>query len=614
MRELKQKNKPGQQTNNSLFRKADDQSNDFFGVQAKLNMGQPGDQYEKEADAVADQVMNTATSTDAVQSKGAEDEEVQQKPLSASISTVQKQEMEEEPVQSKAEEEEAVQTKTEEEQPLQSKEEEEPVQAKCAECEKEEATMAATEDSEEPLKAEAVEKEDPLQKKTEEEKLQSKADSTLQGIEGPLNKSKGRGNPLDKNTKQEMETGFAADFSKVNIHTDEKAAEMSSKIGAQAFTHGHDIYFNKGKYQPDSSKGKHLLAHELTHTIQQKGMVQKKVQARLGDGHDFPATSRFSRNATLESTYDNFGTVQSGSNGTHVTMIQNALVGLNYPLPRFGADGSFGDETQRAVKAFQEDVGVKVDGIVGANTIDFLDKRDRGQEVDPAPLPVIGNSPINLDNVTAQPGAAPSRALGAGVWGLTFPENVQVNLEVIDNGAVWQPVIVGVTGNYSLQTRLLPGVAEVSGPGGNSTAANYCNQINDMNSLTLVGGNWFMASAVLAHERVHAEKFRDALIDPSVLTPLETAIEGITIPKHFAPNAGIAELMIRVSPTYLTALSNAQTNWLNQILVLVGGDHGAPAGTGPTYDAEKEILNPMIRRICHHAKANGWPSCPPLCT
>ncbi|QDH80411.1 DUF4157 domain-containing protein [Echinicola soli] len=607
MRELKKKNIAGQQNNNQLFKKADDQPKDFFGVQAKLEMGQPGDPYEREADAVADQVVSKSNPSEPIQAQAGEEEEVQKQPLAETINKVQKQEMEEEePLQTKSNEE--------MEEPVQKAEEEETVQSKCAECEKDEATMAATEDSEEPLKAKEVEKENSLQQRTEEEKLESKTDGALQGIEGTLRESKGRGSQLDKATKHEMESGFEADFSKVNIHTDKKAEEMSSKIGAQAFTHGHDIYFNKGKYKPDSSKGKHLLAHELTHTIQQKGMVQKKIQARLGDGHDFPATSRFSRNAILESTFDNFRTVQSGSNGTHVTMIQNALVGLDYPLPRFGVDGSFGDETQRAVKAFQEDVGIKVDGIVGTNTIDFLDKRDRGQDVDPAPLPVVANAPINLDNVIAQPGAAPSRALGAGVWGLTFPENVQVNLEVIDNGAVWQPVIVGVTGNYSLQTRLLPGVSEVTGPGGNATAANYCNQINDMNSLTLAGGNWFMESAVVAHERVHAEKFRDALIDPSVLTPLETAIEGVTIPKHFAPNAGFAELMIRVSPTYLTALSDAQTNWLNQILVLVGGDHGAPRGTGPTYSAEREILNPMIRRICHHAKANRWPSCPPLCT
>ncbi|AGA79801.1 eCIS core domain-containing protein [Echinicola vietnamensis] len=614
MRELKKKHKPDQQGNHSLFKKADDQPKDFFGVQAQLEVGKPGDPYEKEADAMADKVVSNSSAPEPVQAKGSEEEEVQQKPLAESISMVQKQDLkeQEEPIQPSTEEEE-IQTKAEEEEPIQKQEEEEePIQAKCDECEQEEAMQAATADSEEKLKAKEA---DTIPEKDEKENLQAKTNSGVQAIESPLKQSKGTGSGLDQPIKREMEAGFGADFSQVNIHSDANAANMSRQIGAQAFTHDNDIYFNEGKYNPKSPQGKHLLAHELTHTIQQKGMVQKKIQGRLGDGHDFPPASRFSRNVILEATFDNFNTVQSGSNGTHVTLIQNALLGLDYPLPRFGADGSFGDETQRAVKAFQEDVGITVDGIVGTTTIDFLDKRDRGQEVAPEPLPVVANTPINLDNVIAQPGAAPSIALGPGEWGLTFPENVQVNIEVFDNAGVWQPVVTGVTGNYSLQTRLLPGVAEVTGPGGNTTEANYCDQITDMNNLSLASGNWFMEAAIVAHERVHAEKFRDALIDPSVITPLETAIEGITIPVSLlASNEGIAELLIRVRPEFQTALTNAQTNWLNQILVLVGGDHGSPRGTGPTYDGEREILDPMIRRICNHARANGWPSCPPLCT
>ncbi|MEM7036919.1 MAG: DUF4157 domain-containing protein, partial [Bacteroidota bacterium] len=61
------------------------------------------------------------------------------------------------------------------------------------------------------------------------------------------------------------------DFSGVRIHADRNAAEMSSSIQAKAFTTGQDIFFNKGKYDPHSDSGKHLLAHELTHVVQQGG-------------------------------------------------------------------------------------------------------------------------------------------------------------------------------------------------------------------------------------------------------------------------------------------------------------------------------------------------------
>jgi len=75
-----------------------------------------------------------------------------------------------------------------------------------------------------------------------------------------------------------MEPRFGADFSPVRIHTGQNAISMNNQISAKAFTHQNDIYFNQGQYNPDSSSGKHLLAHELTHTIQQGAAVQRKPQ------------------------------------------------------------------------------------------------------------------------------------------------------------------------------------------------------------------------------------------------------------------------------------------------------------------------------------------------
>ena len=84
-----------------------------------------------------------------------------------------------------------------------------------------------------------------------------------------LARSKGAGSPLSASTNGFMENAFSADFSSVRIHTGEQAAELAGSIQAKAFTHGNDLYFNEGRYNPESSEGKSLLAHELTHTIQQ---------------------------------------------------------------------------------------------------------------------------------------------------------------------------------------------------------------------------------------------------------------------------------------------------------------------------------------------------------
>ena len=75
-----------------------------------------------------------------------------------------------------------------------------------------------------------------------------------------------------------MGSAMGADFSSVRIHTDRTAADMGNSIQAQAFTHGNDVYFNEGRYNPHSTEGSHLLAHELTHTVQQGASIGRQIQ------------------------------------------------------------------------------------------------------------------------------------------------------------------------------------------------------------------------------------------------------------------------------------------------------------------------------------------------
>ncbi|WP_169239620.1 eCIS core domain-containing protein [Candidatus Roseilinea sp. NK_OTU-006] len=89
-------------------------------------------------------------------------------------------------------------------------------------------------------------------------------------IERQLAASKGAGAPLPADTRTRMETHLGADFSAVRVHTDAQADALNRQLGAQAFTHGADIYVSAGKYAPQSSEGQRLLAHELTHVTQQQ--------------------------------------------------------------------------------------------------------------------------------------------------------------------------------------------------------------------------------------------------------------------------------------------------------------------------------------------------------
>ncbi len=109
------------------------------------------------------------------------------------------------------------------------------------------------------------------------------ADGSAAGdaVTDQVNTTKGSGSNMDSPTQSFMENRFGTDFSYVKIHTGDYAVQMSRELNAQAFTVGSDIYFNSGKYNPSSDSGKHLLAHELTHTVQQGGGTHSEVQRKI---------------------------------------------------------------------------------------------------------------------------------------------------------------------------------------------------------------------------------------------------------------------------------------------------------------------------------------------
>ncbi len=79
------------------------------------------------------------------------------------------------------------------------------------------------------------------------------------------------GQPLADAVREPMEERFGRDFGSVRVHTDTRAAESAAVVRARAYTAGPHIVFNAGRYQPGSAAGRRLLAHELTHVVQQGG-------------------------------------------------------------------------------------------------------------------------------------------------------------------------------------------------------------------------------------------------------------------------------------------------------------------------------------------------------
>jgi hypothetical protein len=215
--------------------------------QAKLTINQPGDIYEQQADTVAQEVVGKLGQLEnhaSIQRQQMpQEEQLQMQPLANSITPlVQREEIPEE--------------------------------------EEEELQMKSLDNS--TLQRESVPEEE-----EEEEELQMKPMMQHQGkagmaanpnLETSINQAKGNGQPMADNIREPMEQAFGADFSGVKVHTDSQSDKLNQSIQARAFTTGQDVFFKQGEYNPQSADGQELLAHELTHVLQQSGgMVQRRT-------------------------------------------------------------------------------------------------------------------------------------------------------------------------------------------------------------------------------------------------------------------------------------------------------------------------------------------------
>jgi len=237
-------------------------------LQAKLAIGAPGDRYEQEADQVASQVVqqinSPQTQAKSIQREGMEEEELMQGKF-----LVQRQGMEEEElmqgkflVQREGMEEEELQAK-----PLadsiqrEGMEEEELMQGKFL------------------VQREGMEEEELMQGKSLMQRKADGAGVASTELESSIAGARGQGQPLNQTVREPMEQAFGADFSGVRVHADAQAHGLNQSIQARAFTTGQDIFFRQGEYQPGNRSGQELLAHELTHVVQQNGSaVQSKKQ------------------------------------------------------------------------------------------------------------------------------------------------------------------------------------------------------------------------------------------------------------------------------------------------------------------------------------------------
>jgi LAS superfamily LD-carboxypeptidase LdcB len=189
-------------------------------AQAKLKIGDPDDEYEREADRVAEQVMRMP------EPEKPEDETRQgQGPRSR-------------------------------------------IQRACSECKR-------------GICALSINKEELVQTN----KARGYTPLVSTELEGRINGLQGRGRPLPESMRAFFEPRFGCDFSQVRIHAEGQATEAAHSANARAFTKGHDIVFGMDEYKPETDEGQRLLAHELTHVVQQQ-KSQQYIQRVVYAHHD----------------------------------------------------------------------------------------------------------------------------------------------------------------------------------------------------------------------------------------------------------------------------------------------------------------------------------------
>jgi len=232
----------------------------FF--QPKLSINQPGDEYEKEANDIADRVIRMKTDSPSSQFF---------KPSNGIV------------------------------------------QRKCAHCEEE---------------------------KKEKEKLQRKessdhAPATSNSLNNYVGTLSSKGSPLSSSTRNFFESRMGYDFSQVKIHNDDVASKSAASINALAYTTGNNIVFRQNQYSPETDSGKKLLAHELTHVIQQHGGQSSGIQK-----YDDPSKwcHAFNTLIVYEAMHGKIWTLYRYNSFTTGIIGDETLIPLNHNIPSILGD------------------------------------------------------------------------------------------------------------------------------------------------------------------------------------------------------------------------------------------------------------------------------------
>lgn len=236
------------------------------------------------------------------------------------------------------------------------------------------------------------------------------------------------GSPLDPNIQTFMESRFAYDFSSVRVHSGGIAAESARAVNSHAYTVGHDIVFGQRQYDPHTSTGQKLLAHELTHVVQQQNQPQVvPKELRLGKAGD-----RFEQEADLISGMLDYTPAHNTLKPAGTTLLGGGLVSRLIRTNPFGTgpkSSSVPDLEEKTVQV--ANAAIKEGRFQDAITVILRDAASIGK-VD---LDLLDNLTMAFDPLLAEEGKTtdPQRDRS----GKTLPARVQIGRLAFSFGVPW---------------------------------------------------------------------------------------------------------------------------------------------------------------------------------
>lgn len=262
----------------------------------------------------------------------------------------------------------------------------------------------------------------------------------------------GRGQPLSRADREFFEPRFDRDFGQVRVHADAAAAELANSIDARAFTLGRNIVFGAGEYASGTRAGRALLAHELTHVVQQSGGgAQHHLQrVRIENGRKKFDCPDLAGDAKLEACLNDEDRLRPFDSGPSVARIQRGLQRDGADLGTDGTSGVYGAATGQAVMAFKKKhaLGSTQFSDVGPGTTGKLDELCVGSPepqppAPPRPRPPRPERPGPCGPGTANPFCLPVPALDSPCT--PFPSVAQAEAVRDNLRATIPPAMIAAT-------------------------------------------------------------------------------------------------------------------------------------------------------------------------